>query len=161
MIGKMASGRFGKKVQTLLDRAPANFQYLGSQPIAEVNRQIGQSDLLLYTSLPREGFGNSFLQAWLRGVPTLSYTFELDGILEREQVGRCAPSFEQLAADVQELMENHDQRQEMAQRARAYALQHHSVEALVNNFETLFSSIVSAAPRSGAPALAAHTTGGV
>jgi hypothetical protein len=58
-------------------------------------------------------------------------------------------------------MENHDQRQEMAQRARAYALQHHSVEALVNNFETLFSSIVSAAPRSGAPALAAHTTGGV
>jgi glycosyltransferase involved in cell wall biosynthesis len=161
MIGSMASGRYGKQVRALLRQAPANVHYLGAQPIDEVNRQIGQSDLLLYTSLPREGFGNSFLQAWLRGVPTVSYTFELDGILERERIGRCAHTFEQLVADVDELMQDHAQRQAMGQRARAYALRYHSVEALVDSFEALFRSIASVAPRGAAAALAAHQTGGV
>jgi glycosyltransferase involved in cell wall biosynthesis len=161
MIGSMARGRFGKQVQAWLQQAPANVHYLGAQPIAEVNRQIGQSDLLLYTSLPREGFGNSFLQAWLRGVPTVSYTFELDGILEREQVGRCAHTFEQLVADVDALMQDHAQRQAMGQRARAYALRYHSVEALVDSFEILFRSIVSVAPRGAAAALAEQQAGGI
>ncbi|GAH07780.1 unnamed protein product, partial [marine sediment metagenome] len=82
MIGGMQSARmYDYTIRAALQQTPANFQYLGSMPINQVNALISQSDLLLYTSLPVEGFGNSFLQAWLRGVPTLSPFFDLDGIL--------------------------------------------------------------------------------
>jgi len=127
MIGKISAGRrYTRQTTAVLEDAPANLRYLGPLPLVQVNTMISDSDLLLYTSLPVEGFGNSFLQAWLRGVPTLSLTFDLDGILQREGVGRCAATFEQLAADVGELMADESLRGEMGARARQYAISHHS-----------------------------------
>ena len=142
MIGRMADGRYGRKLSRTLQRAPSNLEYLGPLKIDEVNRKIGQSDLLLYTSLPVEGFGSSFTQAWLRQVPTISLSFELDGILEREKIGRCSINFKQLVSDVEELMEDASLRREMGKRARAYAVDHHSAERMVDSYETLFRKIL-------------------
>jgi glycosyltransferase involved in cell wall biosynthesis len=142
MIGGMAEGRFGQMMQRAFEQAPANFTYLGSQSIDTVNDLIRQSDLLLYTSLPSEGFGNSFLQAWFREVPTVSLSFDPDGIIEREQVGRCSRTFEQLVTDVRELMEHEPLRREMGRRARAYAREHHSLSTLIAAYEQLFYAVV-------------------
>jgi glycosyltransferase involved in cell wall biosynthesis len=150
MIGRMPEGRYGKRVKSVLGQAPANLHYLGPMPIEQVNFLIGQSDLLLYTSLPVEGFGNSFLQAWFRGVPTVSLSFDLDGILEREAVGRCPQTFEQLVADVEELMRDDATRLEMGRSAREYAIRHHSAEKMVADYEALFEEVVQGMRR-GAP----------
>jgi glycosyltransferase involved in cell wall biosynthesis len=143
MVGRMGEGSFAKKIGRVLQQAPANFHYLGPKPIDEVNTLISESDLLLYTSLPVEGFGNSFLQAWFREVPTLSLSFDLDGILEREGIGRFSQTFGELVADVQELMEDRTNRQEMGQRAREYAVSQHSAEKMVADYEVLFKEIVA------------------
>jgi glycosyltransferase involved in cell wall biosynthesis len=143
MIGRMAEGRFGKQIQVMLNNAPANLDYRGPLPVDEVNDLIGQSDLLLYTSLPVEGFGNSFAQAWFRGVPTISLSYELDGILEREQVGRCSRTFERLVSDVDSLMHNEPLRAEMGQRARDFAAAHLTVDRMVSNYEHLFQAVVA------------------
>lgn len=143
MIGGVTSGRrYAQRLRAVLQQAPANFQYLGRMPIDQVNAMISRSDLLLYTSLPVEGFGNSFLQAWFRGVPTVSLSFDLDGILEREGVGRCSRTFEQLVADVKELMEDEAIRRDMGRRAREYAVRHHSAEKMVADYEALFKEVV-------------------
>jgi glycosyltransferase involved in cell wall biosynthesis len=141
MIGRMAEGSYGKDLQRALGQASSNLQYLGPKPIGEVNTLISQSDLLLYTSRPLEGFGNSFLQAWFRGVPTVSLSFDLDGILEREGVGRCSRAFEQLVLDVKELMEDETTRAEMGRRAREYAVGYHSAEKMVADYEALFREV--------------------
>lgn len=143
MIGRMAEGRYGQKIQAMMDNATPNFEYLGPQPIDEVNRLIAESDLLLYTSLPVEGFGNSFVQAWLRGVPTVSLNFDVDGIPERENIGRCSLDFETLVKDVDELMQNDELRQDMGRRAREYAARNHSAQRLVNDYESLFQEIIA------------------
>ncbi len=142
MIGRMASGRYGKKLGATLKQGPSNLEYLGPMGIDQANNAISQSDLLLYTSLPVEGFGSSFTQAWLRHVPTLSLSYDLDGILEREKIGRCSRNFEQLVIDVKELMESESMRRDMGKRARAYAVSHHSVERMVSNYEALFKDIL-------------------
>lgn len=143
MIGRIQAGRrYTQRLRAVLKRATANFQYLGPMPIDQVNAMISQSDVLLYTSLPVEGFGNSFLQAWLRGVPTVSLSFDLDGILEREGVGRCSRTFEQLVVDVRELMEDEAARLDMGRRAREYAVRHHSAEKMVADYEALFKEVV-------------------
>lgn len=144
MIGRMAEGRFGRYIRTLLSNAPGNFRYLGAQPIVEVNKWICQSDLLLYTSLPVEGFANSFLQAWLRGTPTVSLTFALDGIPERENIGRCARSYDELIGHVSELMSDHELRNEMGRRAMIYATSQHSVANMISAYEALFINITRA-----------------
>jgi glycosyltransferase involved in cell wall biosynthesis len=150
MVGRMAGGRYGEKMRRMLQQASANLEYLGPKPIGEVNALISQSDLLLYTSLAVEGFANSFLQAWFRGVPTLSLFFDIDGIIEREGIGRYSRTFEQLVADVQELMEDGVARQEMGQRARRYAVSHHNAEKMVADYETLFNEVTGRTARKGA-----------
>lgn len=144
MIGRMTGSRtYAKKLGAVLSEATRNFSYLGPMPLDAVNAMIARSDLLLYTSLPVEGFGNSFLQAWFRAVPTLSLGFDLDGILEREGVGRCSRTFDELVADVEELMENEAIRRHMGCLAREYAVRHHSAARMVSNYEALFEEVLT------------------
>lgn len=144
MVGRISGGRtFVSAISKKLEEAPPNLSYLGPLPVDQVNELIGKSDLLLYTSLPVEGFGNSFIQAWLRCVPTLSLSFDLDGILERERIGRCSTSFERLVDDVDELMRDEKQRFKMGSRARKYASQNHNPEDMVLNYERLFNKVHS------------------
>lgn len=142
MVGRMpGSKRNGRRFRVLINHAPPNFRYLGPKPIKEVNALISQSDLLVYTSLPVEGFANSFIQAWVRGVPTVSLEFDLDGILESQRVGRCSQSFEQLVFDVDELMNDEKTRLEMGRLARNYAVRRHDPERMVAEYEALFNGI--------------------
>lgn len=144
MVGRLSGGRtFLRDIKKKLAKAPPNLQYLGALPIESVNELISQSDLLLYTSLPVEGFGNSFIQAWLRCVPTLSLSYQLDGILERESIGRCSPSFDSLVADVNELMKDEQLRLEMGSRAREYASRNHNPDKMVSKYECLFKNVIS------------------
>lgn len=137
-------GRYGEQLQRMIEQGPKNLHYLGALPIEEVNQQIGQSDLLVYTTGPgNEGFGNSYIQAWLRGVPTVS-TFELDGLLERKRIGRFAQDFAELVAHVRHLMNNHEDRIALGKRARLYAIRHHRVEVMVRKYERLFTKIMQA-----------------
>lgn len=142
MIGALYPGRYGRAIQQILDEAPANLHYLGRQPVETANQIIGQSDLLVYTTRPGyEGFGNSFLQAWMRAVPTIS-TYTLDDIPEREQIGRYVTDVPSLTAAVAELMESTAQRMDMGARARRYAESHHSVAHMVDGYWKLFSHAV-------------------
>lgn len=144
MIGGSVGGRYGRQLDEYIAAGPSNLNYLGKRPIDDVNKMIGESDLLLYTSLPAEGFGNSFLQAWFRAVPTISYTFDLDGILERERVGRCAETFDELVDAVDALMSDESRRLAMGARARQYALENHTAEKMVADYEKLFLNVLNA-----------------
>lgn len=142
MVGRTSGRRsYAKTLNKQLADTPPNFTYHGPVPLDEVNTMIAESALLLYTSLPVEGFANSFLQAWMRMVPTVSLSFNLDGILEREGIGRCSSNFDQLVNDVEELMKDEPKRSEMGKRAREYAISNHSSEKMVMDYLDLFTQI--------------------
>jgi len=143
MIGSIAEeGRYGRWLKEMIKNAPSNLHYLGPLPVHETNKHISQSDLLVYTSKAGvEGFGNSFLQAWFRGVPTASLSFGLDGILERERVGFFARTFEELVTGVKRVMEDETERQVMGERALAYALNNYQVSTMVDKHELLFKRV--------------------
>ena len=144
MIGRMEDkGRYNNYVRALIQKGPENLKYLGAQPFDKVNAEISTSDLLVYTSTEMEGFGNSLIQAWMRGVPTLSLNYDPDKIIEREHIGFCARDFSDLREAARTLIDNPATLSEMGQRARMYAETAHDCHQMVSKYDVLFRELVA------------------
>lgn len=66
-----------------------NIYYLGERDNDFINSNLLFADFLLNTS-DSEGFSNTFIQAWIRGVPVLSLNSDPDGIIEKYGLGMHA-----------------------------------------------------------------------
>lgn len=106
-----------------------NLEYLGEQPISEVNRILCHSHVLVNTSSNGfEGFPNTYIQAWMRQVPVVSLNVDPDDVLKNRKIGFYAGSQKKLITEVRRLIEDHKLRNEMAKKAQSYAFQNHSIQ---------------------------------
>ncbi len=99
---------------------PGNFHYLGPRTLKEVNGMLEKSLFLVHTCDP-EGFGDNFIQAWLKGKPAVSLYFDPAGYLEKEKIGFCPGNTEGFVKDTERLIENPGLRREMGERAGEFA----------------------------------------
>ncbi len=76
----------------------------GRLPYADANRVCDRAKLLVSTS-DVEGFPNVFLQAWIRGVPVVSF-FDPDNLIEREGFGVAVGSLAEKREAVRGLLEH-------------------------------------------------------
>jgi glycosyltransferase involved in cell wall biosynthesis len=141
MIGRIDKGRYGNHILSLIQHGPSNLKYLGALPFDKVNTEISMSDILFYTSTVVEGFGNSLIQAWMRGVPTISLNYDPDGIIERERIGYCSSNFSVLANNARELIDNQAMLRDMGQRARSYAKINHDCKYMVSQYDIFFREL--------------------
>jgi glycosyltransferase involved in cell wall biosynthesis len=119
-------------------RAAPNIDYLGPLAQHEVNELLARAHIFVNTSV-LEGFPNTFIQAWMREVPVVSLHVNPDDVLNRQGTGFYAGDEQHLAAAVRTLLSEPEVRRKYAQRARAYALQRHSLknaEQLVTLLDT-------------------------
>lgn len=93
----------------------------------KVNELLSQGHILINTSR-QEGFSNTFIQAWMRKVPVISLQVDPDNVLGKEGIGFCSGSFDQLVKDTKRLINDDKLRNEMGERARAYAIKNHSLK---------------------------------
>ncbi len=70
--------------------AMANVQFLGFVPFSRTEEQFDQATLFVNTS-DSEGFPNTFLQAWARGIPTVSFV-DAGARLDGKPIGRRVSS---------------------------------------------------------------------
>ena len=113
-----------------------NLIYLGERPLDEVNSILAKSDVFVNTSL-YEGFPNTFIQAWMRKVPVVSLHVNPDQVFERHKVGFFSGTYEKMLQRVVELIKNPALRDEMGERAQAYAFERHSEKNIANLIEIL------------------------
>ncbi|MGI9205084.1 MAG: glycosyltransferase family 4 protein [Woeseiaceae bacterium] len=139
MIGGAMAG-FEDLHQDLRRAAEAlpNLDYVGSLPYAKVNSYFVRSKLFLNTS-DSEGFPNSYLQAWIRGVPVISY-FDPDGLIASEEIGAAVATQKDFCAPIEELLGSRDKRNEIGARARDFAVKNYSPTAIVQHYQDLFDS---------------------
>lgn len=105
-----------------------NLSYLGELSMDGVNQELAKGHLLVNTS-DREGFPNTFIQAWMRRVPTVSLNVDPDGVLEREGLGVCTGSYERLKEAILTLARDHRRRELMGENAERYAVKSYSLRA--------------------------------
>lgn len=117
-----------------------NLEFLGAVPFQRTNALLESASVFVNTS-NREGFPNTFVQAWLRGVPVVSLSADPDDVLEREGIGICSGDFARMVADVRALVNNPALRNEMGERARAYAIREHNLVEKMKQYEELFEPL--------------------
>ncbi|MDY6948154.1 MAG: glycosyltransferase family 4 protein [Pseudomonadota bacterium] len=98
----------------------ANITFPGAVPYTEVGTLFSRAKLFLNTS-QIEGFPNTFLQAWVRGVPVVAF-FDPDSLIKQRQLGHTATDLEDMVSAIQRLLGDDAERQRIGERARAYAI---------------------------------------
>jgi glycosyltransferase involved in cell wall biosynthesis len=109
-----------------------NLQFHGRVPYHDVNDVFERARVFVNTS-DSEGFPNSYLQAWRRGVPTVSF-FDPDGLIRRLGLGHAATSLDDMAAAVQRLTQNPDAWHATSARCRQFMDTHYGDDTVLRPY---------------------------
>ena len=116
----------------------ANVRFLGQLPYREVNQHIARSKIFLNTS-DVEGFPNTFLQAWARKVPVVSF-FDPDQVISTKGLGIQPENDDEMRATLTNLLADSRARERMGDTAREYALANFSAIAAANRYIELLDT---------------------
>jgi glycosyltransferase involved in cell wall biosynthesis len=115
-----------------------NVRFLGRVSYREVNQYLAKSKVLLNTS-DIEGFPNTFLQAWVRKVPVVSF-FDPDEIIVREGLGRRPVTEDAMCSALRELLDDSRTRKQIGATAHSYAVRNFSPIAGARRYIDLCST---------------------
>lgn len=125
MVGRVGNSEWSKAILSTIQNN-SSVSYLGERSQDEVNLLLAEAHILVNTS-SYEGFPNTFIQAWMREVPVVSLDVDPDGVLDRENIGRFAGTYDSLLGIVNKLLVDERARQEIGITARKYAENNHSL----------------------------------
>jgi glycosyltransferase involved in cell wall biosynthesis len=119
-----------------------NVDFLGFVPHAEIEAHFDRARLVINTSEPNEGFPNTFLQAWSRGIPTVSFV-KPASYLDESPVRVCVDDIGEMAHTIARLTGEDSLWLETGHWLRNQFSAHHSLEAATSAYRSLFDSLYS------------------
>ncbi len=105
------------KIECAAKRLP-NLTFCGRVPYHDVGDLYDRAKIFVNTS-HTEGFPNSFLQSWRRGVPVISF-FDPDGLIKREGLGASPQSIDEMAHVADHLITDETEWRKTSERCRSY-----------------------------------------
>jgi glycosyltransferase involved in cell wall biosynthesis len=139
---RMVGGGDPSYVQSIKARAVGltNLEFTGFVPHADVEVLFDAASVLVNTS-PAEGFPNTFLQAWSRGIPSLSF---FDPQFERQgrAVGATVKSVEEMAQVLRRWKGDASAWRQAGEDCRATFESTFGVASAVDRYEALFRELL-------------------
>jgi glycosyltransferase involved in cell wall biosynthesis len=133
MVGRSGDPARYQRLHERMRELP-NLRYLGELPVDRVDELLEESDICVNTS-KAEGFPNTFIQAWLRGVPVVSCFVDPDRCLSEGGGGVVTHGVAGLKLAVSQLLDDPERLHMLRESARNYALTNHTpaqARALLN-----------------------------
>jgi glycosyltransferase involved in cell wall biosynthesis len=122
-------------------RGIPNLEFLGFVPFEEVEAQFDNARVFVNTS-SSEGFPNTFLQAWARGVPTVSF-IDAGARLNGRLVGMRVSTMQEMVKQVAELAADDSLRLSEGGQGEEYVDRMHSPATVIPLYERLFIGLAS------------------
>ena len=121
-------------------RAKSNVTFHGRLPYWDANKLYARAKLLVNTS-DIEGFPNSYLQAWIRGVPVVTL-IDPDGVIAREGLGVAVQSPGEISGAVRRLLADRGAWEAASRRCRAYMEREYGDEKILAAYLDTFEKVM-------------------
>lgn len=122
-----------------------NLAIVGFVPFAQVEQHFDGASLLVNTSVS-EGFPNTFLQAWSRGTPSVSF-FDPGVQIDGRPLGLVAKSLAEMVVQVQALKADEATWQSHGADCSMHVREKHSVDRAISDYESLFARLMASGVR--------------
>jgi glycosyltransferase involved in cell wall biosynthesis len=120
----------------------ANVELLETQPRPQLLDYISRAIAVVKTS-EVEGMPNTFLEAWARGVPVLSFSVDPDQRIADNEIGVVAGgSLERFVQGARDLSGDPGLRDELSRRARAFIEEVHSPPAVARRWQAVIERLL-------------------
>lgn len=130
----MVGGHADKaRVNTLFKNKPKNLKTTGQLEFEESLLHFDSATILVNTSIS-EGFSNTYIQAWLRGVPVIVFGADPSMVIERESLGYNVKNIDEAIRKIDYLFSNFTAYSEMSTHVKTYADNNHSIKIMTDNF---------------------------
>lgn len=136
---RLVGGGNQAMLESLRAAAGPNVELTGFVPYAAVDVQFSGARLFVNTS-EFEGFPNTFLQAWARGIPTVSF-FDNGATQDGAPVCDQVANMDQMVARVATLMGDNGAWDQTSSRVHRYYEAHHTPEAALRAYEQVFARL--------------------
>lgn len=111
-----------------------NFEWKGTLPFEKTLELFDDAALFLNTSEPKEeGFPNTFIQSWLRGVPVISFGADPDGVITKNNLGKIVNSIGEAREAIMKYI-NSNTYLEISMKIRNYAAKNYNISNVCNTF---------------------------
>ena len=135
MIGGKEASDLGLEIPRF-----SNFKFLGFVPLSRIDYYFRNAAVFVNTSLPdKEGFPNTYLQAWSNFTPVVTLEFDPDEIICRYKLGFHSKTFGRLVKDVGLLMKNKKKREGLGRNGRKYVEKNHNINNFIKNYIEVFT----------------------
>lgn len=123
----------------LNDDLTDNFQCLGRLPFDENLKYFDRATLFINTAVfSGEGFPNTYVQAWLRGVPVLSMEVDPDDIIKKNGLGIIENDIERITSNIIFLLNDFNIYREYSLRCHEYAKKRFQIKPIISNFHSKY-----------------------
>jgi glycosyltransferase involved in cell wall biosynthesis len=138
MVGGAALGdrEFYERIEAQAGALP-NVEFTGFLPHAEGEKWFDRARVVVNTSV-FEGMPNTFLQAWARGVPTVSF------VDVGAPVNRTVGDVDEMTRELERLLGDAAAWRDASARSREYFARTHSPEEVMSRYARVFDEVLSA-----------------
>ena len=126
-----------------------NLTFHGRLPY-RATKQVFDRARLFFNTSEIEGFPNTFLQAWIRGVPVISF-FDPDEVIRREGLGCAVSSLDEMESAARRLASDSHAWLEMSARCRAYMARRYGEEEILAPYLAAVSQVAIGGAGTPAP----------
>lgn len=112
---------------------PDNLLWLGERSFQETSAWFDKSAALVNTSRS-EGIPNTFIQAWLRGVPVVTLGVDPNQLITKNDLGRVGNDLQTMVHALHELLSDEADYCRMSERIAAFAARHFTIATVADHF---------------------------
>lgn len=120
-------------LNTILKNKPKELVTTGQLSFEESLSYFDKASLFVNTS-KSEGFSNTYIQSWLRGVPTLVFGADPDSVINNNNLGFVAKTVTEAADFTESLFADIKQYEALSVNAERFAKNNHTINVMTNHF---------------------------